>query len=229
MLPLDKLAVRFETLGDNCEFGLVQRRAGAEPLGLLRFAGFHIPVEQRLERLIMALDARFEGLGRPETVRAEAAGEAGRREYLIRETVYDLMYHSFQPEGRVDPEALRLQEAKKLQFLRRKLLTDLASAEKILVWKSNVRLAESDVMAAVSALGRFGPNTLLWVEEAEPGFPPGTVQRRGEHLLKAHIERLAPYVEATDIYYEGWFRICAEADRLTRESSTTPDAARRAG
>ena len=34
-----ELVLHFESIGDNCELGLVQRRAGAEPLGLLRFAG----------------------------------------------------------------------------------------------------------------------------------------------------------------------------------------------
>ena len=33
------LVLQFESIGDNCELGLVQRRAGSEPLGLLRFAG----------------------------------------------------------------------------------------------------------------------------------------------------------------------------------------------
>jgi len=32
------LVLQFESIGDNCELGLVQRRAGSEPLGLLRFA-----------------------------------------------------------------------------------------------------------------------------------------------------------------------------------------------
>src|SRR5436305_104536 len=32
------LATRFESLGDNCEFGILQRLEGAEPLGLLRWA-----------------------------------------------------------------------------------------------------------------------------------------------------------------------------------------------
>jgi len=31
------LVQRFESLGDNCEFGMVQRYAGAEPLSLFRF------------------------------------------------------------------------------------------------------------------------------------------------------------------------------------------------
>lgn len=50
---------QFESLGDNCEFGLVQRIGGIEPLGLLRFAGFHIPVEYRLNRLLDALERGF--------------------------------------------------------------------------------------------------------------------------------------------------------------------------
>src|SRR5690242_4928537 len=41
---LGQLLRKFESLGDNCEFGLVQRKAGIEPVYLLRFAGFEIPV-----------------------------------------------------------------------------------------------------------------------------------------------------------------------------------------
>src|SRR5216683_6255225 len=37
-LSARELMYRFASLGDNCEFGLVQRRCGAEPLGLFRFA-----------------------------------------------------------------------------------------------------------------------------------------------------------------------------------------------
>src|SRR5260221_3025006 len=58
-MPLDQLMMQFESLGENCEFGLVQRRCGAEPLGLLRFASAPLPV------LLAGLRARFEGLGDP--------------------------------------------------------------------------------------------------------------------------------------------------------------------
>ena len=36
-LTIPQIALRFESLGENCEFGLFQRRCDAEPLGLLRF------------------------------------------------------------------------------------------------------------------------------------------------------------------------------------------------
>lgn len=224
MLPLGELMLRFETLGDNCELGLVQRRAGAEPLGLLRFSGFHIPLEIRLERLVEALDARFEGLGQLETVRVELAGEVGPREYLIKESAFELMSHSFKAEGSVDPEELRRQEAIRLQFLRRKFLDDLATGEKLLVWKANDPPAEADIQRLAEALGRLGPNTLLWVVEAAADHPAGTAEVKRPGLLKGYVERFAPYANATDISYESWFAMCAEAHRLWREPAR-PDHA----
>jgi capsular polysaccharide biosynthesis protein len=41
--PVDELMLRFESLGGNCEFGLVQRYVGIEPLGLLRYADANSP------------------------------------------------------------------------------------------------------------------------------------------------------------------------------------------
>jgi hypothetical protein len=216
MVPLPEVMLSFEALGDNCEFGLVQRQAGVEPLGLLRFAGFHIPVERRLARLLEALDARFDGLGTLSTVRVEAAGAEGRREFLVFESAWNLMYHTFQLEGQVDPETLRDQEAKKLQFLRRKLLTDLGGAEKIWVWKSNLRIGEQDVQRLASRLRAFGPNLLFWVDEADEAHPAGSVEVRGEGLIKGYVDRFAPYSNATAISYQPWFRVCDEAYRLTR-------------
>jgi hypothetical protein len=60
-----ELVIQFESLGDNCELGLVQRMAGAEPLGLLRFAG--VP----LRHLIRAMEARFEGMADTANIRVE--------------------------------------------------------------------------------------------------------------------------------------------------------------
>jgi len=37
-MPLNELMLRFESLGQNCEFALLQRQCSAEPLGLLRFS-----------------------------------------------------------------------------------------------------------------------------------------------------------------------------------------------
>ena len=224
MPALDELMLAFEALGDNCEFGLVQRQAGAEPLGLLRFAGFFVPVEDRLQRLLRALDCGFEGLGRVETVRVEAAGAEGRREYLVHDSAFELLYHTFQAEGRIDPETLRALEAKKLGFLRRKFFNDLATGEKILVWKSNLSQAEDEIDQLAERLRRFGPNTLLWVAAADADHAAGTAEIGRAGLLKGYVERFAPYDDATDIAYDSWFAMCEKARRLWKPSGSAEDA-----
>src|ERR1700758_3814147 len=78
------LVLQFESLGDNCELGLVQRRVGVEPLGLFRFAS------APLRHLIRAMDARFAGIADPDHVRVETQNG----EYMIRLSKYDFIYHT---------------------------------------------------------------------------------------------------------------------------------------
>ena len=59
-LGVAELGAQFESLGHNCEFGLVQRGMGTDALDLLRFGG--IPVRC----LIEGLDFGFEGLEAPD-------------------------------------------------------------------------------------------------------------------------------------------------------------------
>ena len=206
--PLDELMMQFENLGDNCEFGLVQRSVGIEPLGLLRFAGFHLPIEQRLQKLVSALDADFAGLGSLGSIIVELQGVAGRREFIARETVYNLTYHTFMIEGTIDPETLCEREARRLTFLRRKLVDDLRVGEKIWVWKSKATTALVDVTPLLNALRRHGPNVLLWIVEANSTHDPGTVERIEDDLFLGYVERFAPYENATDVSPLTWLQVC---------------------
>jgi hypothetical protein len=54
-----------QSLGVNCEIGFVQRLVGAEPLGLFRWT--FAP----LDKLLPALESRFEGLGAPGTLQIQ--------------------------------------------------------------------------------------------------------------------------------------------------------------
>ena len=57
---LPDLFLQFESMGHNCEFGLVQRHFGAEPLGLLRWNAISV------EDVILGIEQQFEGVGNPE-------------------------------------------------------------------------------------------------------------------------------------------------------------------
>jgi capsular polysaccharide biosynthesis protein/SAM-dependent methyltransferase len=219
-LPLEKLLMNFEALGDNCEFGLVQRQAGAEPLGLLRFASPYVPIEHRLRTVVEAIERRFEGLGNLDTVHLKLQGKPERREYLVHESAYQLLHHTFLHEGEVDPEEFRRNEARRLVFLRDKLLADLAAGEKLWVWKSNLVLSYNDIRLLLDVLRQLGPNSLLWVAVADLEHPPGTVERIESDLLKGYVDRLAAYDDATNISFESWYAVCRAAYALWRHKGT---------
>lgn len=87
---------RFESLGQNCEFGLLQRRCGAEPLGLLRFSSV------RLERLIHGIRANFEGIDAPNDVRLHC--EKGRDEFASDQARCQMDYCTFRKPRQLDVE-----------------------------------------------------------------------------------------------------------------------------
>jgi capsular polysaccharide biosynthesis protein len=214
-MELDRLVARFESLGDNCEFGLVQRRAGAEPLGLLRFAG--LPGDARLEALVAAIECGFEGLGDPDSIEITVGGPTGGGdpEYLVRESRFQLFYHTFLRQTDMDEVSLRKSEAIRLRFLRRKLLADLASAEKIFIWKCNDPVEQPRVQRLLAALRRYGPATLLWVcAAAQVAGKVGSVEQLVPGLLRGVIDRFAPYDHVNDIRHDTWHAICANALRL---------------
>jgi hypothetical protein len=204
-LSLKQLVLKFESIGDNCEFGLVQRRCGAEPLGLLRFAA------TELRWLRHGLDNDFDGLGAPEFVEPELHGERAPREYMIREASHQLVYHTFRYEDEIGSDAIRDQEAKKLRFLRRKFLADLQEGAKILVCKQRSPVTEALMWPLVAELGRRGPNTLLWVAEADEAHPPASVEVLSDRLMKGYMDRFAPGENAHDLSLDCWIRLCANA------------------
>ncbi len=200
------LVLQFESLGDNCEFGLVQRRAGAEPLGLLRFSS--APIRPLLD----ALHNRFEGLSDPAHVRLWAA----KGEYLITLEKYDFVYHTDVKVGEMDPEALHRQQARILPFLVTKMIADLENPEKILVFRQNELLAANDLLDLRAAIAAYGPATLLWVQQTRPGHPPGRVEQIADHLMVGYVRRLADRETVPDLDLSSWLLTLRRAYAMWR-------------
>jgi hypothetical protein len=199
--------MRFESLGESCEFGLVQRRCEAEPLGLFRFASAPLP------KLLAALGADFAGFGEPEALDVELS--ANGREYMIKDKRFSLLYHAWVMAGEMTPEEVHQREIRRLPLLIRKLREDLTEAEKIFVYHGMGRLGGADdALPLMMVLRRYGPSTLLWVELADADHPAGTVEQAGAGLLKGYIDRFAPGEDAYDLSLDCWIAICREAWRL---------------
>ncbi len=204
-VPPDML-LRFESLGENCEFGLVQRRAGFEPLGLLRFSFIE------LVHLVIGLRRGFEGLGDPGTIEVEVDGPD--EEYIVRDTTYGMTYHTWQYQSQLPIETVRHQQAMRLGFLKRKLMEDVAAAEKIFVVKRITPLMPEEVLPLYAVLNDLGANWLLWVVLADQAHPAGTAEVLLPGLIRGYVDRFAPNENASDFSYSAWQSMCEAAWRM---------------
>jgi len=198
-----KMMLRFESLGENCEFGLVQRRSGVDPLGLFRFASAPLP------KLMGALAARFAGMGDPAHLVIEVSPNG--REYMVFEKRFEFRYHAWVAVHEKTAEDVLAREVRRLPFLVRKLLADLSEGAKLFVFHGMQPLTQAQAGGLARAIRGFGPGTLLWVELADAENPPGSVRRLGDGLLKGHMDRFAPGDNAHDISLQCWTDLCAAA------------------
>jgi hypothetical protein len=205
-MSLSDLMSKFESLGQNCEFGLVQRRCQAEPLGLLRFSSTPLP------KLLDALEARFEGMGTPASIRVEVSSNG--REYMINDSRFGFLYHAFVDTGAMSLEDLRRREIKRVPFLINKLLEDLEAGEKTFVFKGMGAVEEEEVFPLAMALRKYGPNTLLFINLADATHRAGTVEVRAPGFLIGYLDRFAPSEDAANFELAQWVRVCRQAYRF---------------
>ena len=194
----------FESLGEDCEFGLMQRSYLVEPpLTLFRWGG--APVET----LIQGLDCGFAGLAEPDTTDLVWDG----REYFLRTpfvTMHTQALHQQDAAGQA--EVLRCGRAT-LRILRRKLLKDIADARRIFVFKSlNPDLGTSEMRQLHAALRRRGPASVLCVNVARPGQPVGRAERLTDGLYAGYVDRFV----IPNGPFDQWLTICAETLALHR-------------
>ncbi len=203
-----QLMMGFESLGDDCELGFVQRSVGAEPLSLLRFGGI------RLHRLYEALGNRFDGIDDVAELGVSIQGGQGHGEYMIVQNRYRYFYHTFMHSWEIDRDALLAREAARLAFCRRKLLEDLEDGEKIFVVKSSSdpALRLDQVMPVAERVAGFGGAVTFWATAADAGHPPGTLQWHGPTLLEGRLDRLCPPGHAPQ-FSPFWLALCRKAHR----------------
>lgn len=206
----------FESLGDNCEFGLVQSSLGIEQLGFFRFNSVSAGA------LLRALDNGFADF---ENLAGLDIEIACNDELIVHIPGYGLRYHTFYKRGDVDIDRLRRQQTTVVRYLARKLREDLRTAEKIFVRKSATASSE-EIEALHAALRRHGETTLLWVTLADRDSPAGDVHMLRPGLLKSSIDRFSAYADATAASF-AWFEICRAAHALWR--GTVPSKQRPRG
>jgi hypothetical protein len=195
------LAKKFDSFGNDCEFGFVQRKCGAEVLGLFRFSNPSHRV------ILRGIESNFVGFGKNAIV--ELDSQKPRREWIVADRENGLRQHTYIWEGDQVEAIVQNQQLKRFRFLSEKMADNLADGSKILVIKSgNGDLSRDSVTMIARALRKRGPNWLLWVE---PGDAVGRVDVPMEGLLHATIDRLTVQPNAPQFSLAGWLSVMSEA------------------
>jgi predicted Zn-dependent protease len=199
-----ELMMNFESLGDNCEFGFVQRFHGAEPLGLLRFS------TMPYDLLMSALENRFEGVGDPENTILEV--DELHQEFMISDKRYNMAAHTFTYVTAIDRQKFFQQQCRRLTYLRRKLITDLENCEKILVFRSLEFLSDQQVWALFRRIKTYGPNTLLCVRpQIYSAGGDGRVKQLDDRLWIGYVKIIpSALMQMENIAHSSWLKVCRQ-------------------
>jgi tetratricopeptide (TPR) repeat protein len=197
---LRRIFMRYESIGNSCEFGMAQRRFHADPIGLLRWAGIEP------EKAIMAVRNGFASMTDPAvTTIRDLNGE-----YIVENSEYGIFSHTFTPSNSEPLDRFTRSQRARLKFLTQKLVDDFAFAEKIFVYAhKNVTLDQARALhAAIREYG--GRACLLCVRLADADHVPGQVDLLDDGLYVGYTDRFS----TVDINVDNWREICTRVSDL---------------
>lgn len=207
-----ELIMSFESCGDNCEFGLVQRRVGRERLSFLRYAGVGD---------VFALSRGIaDGLRVFDNDDAVTIIQHGH-EWMASVPSLGLAFHTGRNVHAISFEKIRQAESQKMAFMAQKFIDDCALGEKIFVYRvlRDERGGPDGTRGMnemYEALRQHGPARLLWVNTAAEGAEANSIVQVREGLYRGFIDHLAPHSNAFDFRPHSWLRLLA----LARETMT---------
>ena len=203
---IPRLLLLFEGLGDNCDFGVIQRAVGIEPFGLFRFTTCK-PAD-----VAALLRTRFQCLGEPDDLWLDEVGP--RREYWVKSRHSSFEAHTDRYAGEDVSEVVRSALIEKTRFLKSRLVRDLSRGRRLCLWRGAADPAAIQAIAA--ELQTYAPTLLLWVKVADAAQVPGSVERVSAGLLHGYVSRYGDYDGGPRPPIEEWIRVCANAYRLWR-------------
>ena len=212
VLPdVPRLLQLFEGLGDNCDFGMVQRAVGIEPFGLFRFASCSAA------DVSLILRTRFAELGESEDLWLEEVEP--KREYRVKSRQFSsFSMHTKRFAGQDDPAVVRSAQIEATRFLKQKLIRDLSLNRRLYVYRG--RADPRTIREVAAQLKSYGDNRLLWVRLANATHLPGSVKCLADGLLVGFVSRFGIYEpdRTPRIPVEEWIAVCAKTYRHWRNA-----------
>jgi hypothetical protein len=196
---VENLMLAFESLGERCDFGLVQRHYGVEPFSLLRLT--YVPYDG----LVAALEARFEGIGDTDT-----EFECRDGELVAKVDRFGFVFHTFIGENELKSTETHQRFYRRwLRHLRNQLVSDLTSGHKFFVYGTADGMSELQMLRLFTLLRRYGPNRLLCVTPSTDRHPDGEVELiSGSGLYRGYLGRFAEFTAGEQPSFDSWRLIC---------------------
>jgi len=182
LLPLLQ---RFESIGNNCEFGIVQRAGGYDAPGLFRNVGF-LHTDQIIHAIDNDLGDMFDD-GRYSFVRPD-----GWPDYALDCHVFGFRFHTGVPQ--TEPPTKAAVTLKAFRMMKRLFREGLRDSGKIYVYRHNEHEQTDRSLAdrLSAALRRFAQNWLMVVcQDERPETRFAYAHRGGERLILAGTPHLS--------------------------------------
>jgi hypothetical protein len=199
------LMMNFEGLGDNCEFGLVQRQYGAEPMGLLRWSSGIKP-----EQLIGALACKFDGVGHPDNTFVRLHPVA--KEYFAGDNRFFQM-HTFIKQNEHEESVLYSKICRRMAYLKAKLVTDLNEGSKIFVYKPDgIDLTDAEGAEIAAQMSRNFPAAKVMLMRIAPSISDvGKITSLHDNAIWGFLSGFAVNLDRRFIRFDEWRMVCMAA------------------
>jgi hypothetical protein len=208
-MSLADFAGQFECLGHKCEFGTIQRKLGAEPLGLLRYA------QVVTHRLAEGLRDGFNHITSASThilIRNDP-----HPVFKAHEEYYYLWYSTGRVPNETAADLVHAEQCRKFTFLRRKFVEDLKLGEKIFTLSRSEHMTEPEALAVFCALNLHARNTLLWTVWGDPSRA-GRVEQLQPGFLLGHLGETDPVTVYGSV--DAWLSVMVNAWTLKKRSGS---------
>jgi hypothetical protein len=211
--------MNMQSLGINCEFGFLQRSAGAEPLGLFRWT------LAPLSKLVPALEQGFEGLANPDALEIFMNDAT---EFIVEDKLFGFRHHSFLFASKGGTlEKVKRNEYLRVGLLARSLVEEMREQRKLFVYHDAGESTLEDVRRLAGALNRYGANTLLWIVGAPHVSLVGEVRQLEPGLIQGYVSGFQlPVWEIFPVsaHRPSWLAVACRAYRLWRDLKPAPRA-----
>jgi len=202
-MAIGSVVLQYESLGDNSEFGFVQRHFKAEPVGLLRWT-YCVA-----DSVINLLEQQFSGFGKPKNL---SLFRTSWKEYMVREKHYGITFPTFSTDDITDESAFLRDQNIRLSRLAEQLLSDLTHSNKRFLFKISHSTSDAQIQRLHSLVQQYSAkNRLVCVSVSADVTERGTVVDLGNGLIYGKLSRRSLIGTRWDIPYEEWRSILQSA------------------